>query len=87
MTDRQSSEYNELINNYVKSSEEIVNDLNNETQTSQNNKDGNPANIIMELRKAANHPLLRRSLYNNEKLQKMAALILTVSIIKILKIN
>lgn len=36
------------------------------------------ANIIMELRKAANHPLLRRSLYDEEKLKKMAKLVLKV---------
>jgi SWI/SNF-related matrix-associated actin-dependent regulator 1 of chromatin subfamily A len=31
--------------------------------------------ILMELRKAANHPLLRRSIYDDDKLKKMAKLV------------
>lgn len=38
-----------------------------------------PANIIMELRKAANHPLLRRCIYDNDKLKQMAKLIMKES--------
>lgn len=37
------------------------------------------ANIIMELRKAANHPLLRRCVYDNEKIKQMAKLIMKES--------
>ena len=33
----------------------------------------------MELRKAANHPLLRRCMYDDEKLQKMAKLVMKES--------
>ncbi len=33
------------------------------------------SNILMELRKAANHPLLRRVLYNNDKIAEMAKLV------------
>ena len=36
------------------------------------------SNIFMELRKAANHPLLRRVIYDNDKLKQMAKLILKV---------
>ncbi len=42
------------------------------------NKD-NTSNIIMELRKAANHPLLRRSHYNDDRLKQMAKLIMKES--------
>jgi hypothetical protein len=38
----------------------------------------NFGHILMELRKAANHPLLRRCLYDNCKLAKMATLITAV---------
>lgn len=37
------------------------------------------SNILMELRKASNHPLLRRNLYDDEKLKKMARLVMTES--------
>jgi len=37
------------------------------------------SNILMELRKAANHPLLRRVLYSNEKISEMAKLVLKES--------
>lgn len=38
----------------------------------------NSNNILMELRKAANHPLLRRTIYNGEKIEQMAKLIMKV---------
>ena len=37
------------------------------------------SNIFMELRKAANHPLLRRIIYDTEKLKQMAKLIMKES--------
>jgi SNF2 family DNA or RNA helicase len=37
------------------------------------------SNIIMELRKGANHPLLRRCLYTDDKLKQMARLIMKES--------
>ena len=36
------------------------------------------SNVLMELRKAANHPLLRRVLYNDAKIMEMAKLIMKV---------
>lgn len=38
------------------------------------------SNILMELRKAANHPLLRRVIYDNDKLKQMAKLVTKVTI-------
>lgn len=38
-------------------------------------KDHSPSNIIMELRKAANHPLLRRCIYTDAKILEMAKLV------------
>ena len=79
MPERQRIEYEELINSYVKRSEEIVKEAEEEKSSIKNKS--NPANIIMELRKAANHPLLRRCLYDDEKLKQMAKLVMTVSFI------
>lgn len=36
------------------------------------------SNIIMELRKCANHPLLKRTIYNDDKIKEMAKLIMRV---------
>lgn len=41
----------------------------------ENEKEDSSSNIIMELRKTANHPLLRRVLYDDETVKKMAKLI------------
>ena len=49
----------------------------NEKKSKEN--EDNSSNIIMELRKGANHPLLRRSIYNDDKLKKMARLIMNES--------
>lgn len=38
-------------------------------------KEDSSSNIIMELRKTANHPLLRRVIYNDEKVKQMAKVI------------
>ena len=37
------------------------------------------SNILMELRKAANHPLLRRCIYDNDKIKQMAHLVMKES--------
>ncbi len=50
-------------------------------------KDDSASNILMELRKAANHPLLRRTLYDDEKLEKMARLVYKVSYFNLTKIK
>jgi hypothetical protein len=84
MTERQNKEYLTLISNYVQRSEEILETVQIEKPTSANNNNNNnkanASNIIMELRKCANHPLLRRSLYDEKKLKQMAKLIMKVNI-------
>lgn len=42
-------------------------------------KEHSASNVLMELRKAANHPLLRRVIYNDEKIDEMARLVFKVS--------
>jgi SWI/SNF-related matrix-associated actin-dependent regulator 1 of chromatin subfamily A len=76
MAERQLKEYKDLINGYVKRSEQIVKAAQND-KTSQLTKES-PNNIIMELRKAANHPLLRRAIYTDEKIKEMAKKVMTV---------
>lgn len=60
----------------------VQTDIKNKREKDNEKKDkengDNFCNIIMELRKAANHPLLRRSLYTDEKLKQMAKLIIKV---------
>lgn len=48
-------------------------------------KENSASNVLMELRKAANHPLLRRILYNDERIDKMARLVFKVCLIKFWK--
>jgi SWI/SNF-related matrix-associated actin-dependent regulator of chromatin subfamily A containing DEAD/H box 1 len=61
---------------------EIMNsDLpNNKNKSEKKETSDSSSNILMELRKAANHPLLRRVLYDNDKLKQMAKLIMKVCI-------
>eukprot|EP00057_Strongylocentrotus_purpuratus_P018433 XP_011672907.1 PREDICTED: SWI/SNF-related matrix-associated actin-dependent regulator of chromatin subfamily A containing DEAD/H box 1 [Strongylocentrotus purpuratus] len=64
MTEEQKKGYNDLvasISKEIKSSE---------------NKAGKMSCAMMELRKQANHPLLRRGHYDNQKLRKMAKLMM-----------
>lgn len=66
MTEEQKKGYNDLvasISKEIKSSE---------------NKAGKMSCAMMELRKQANHPLLRRGHYDNQKLRKMAKLMMEV---------
>ena len=82
MSERQNREYLSLISNYVNRSEEVLEsvekyDDKNNKQAAQNSI-SSASNIIMELRKCANHPLLRRCLYDDTKLKKMARLITKV---------
>lgn len=53
-----------------------VKDVENENANSDNAPKGNVSNILMELRKAACHPLLIRYIYDDAKLKKMARQIL-----------
>ncbi len=46
--------------------------------TDKKENEDSSTNILMELRKAANHPLLRRVIYDNDKLKQMAKLIMKV---------
>ena len=55
--------------------------LNNEKKKIKSTDD-NSSNILMELRKGANHPLLRRCIYDDQKLKEMAKLILKVKMPK-----
>ncbi len=50
----------------------------NDEKKAKENEDSS-SNIIMELRKGANHPLLRRTIYTDEKLKQMAKLIMKES--------
>jgi hypothetical protein len=86
MTERQNKEYVTLISNYVQRSDQILETVQIEKPTSTNNNKANASNIIMELRKCANHPLLRRSLYDEKKLKQMAKLIMKVNFFFIYKL-
>ncbi|KAJ2962089.1 hypothetical protein NQZ79_g2814 [Umbelopsis isabellina] len=84
MTERQSQVYQTVVQNSKKTLNEKVqiedNDSENKelTNLSTSSKkaseyhQANPVNILMELRKAANHPLLLRRIYNDELLRTMA---------------
>lgn len=59
---------------------EIINSNNKKVNEDKNkSKEDSSSNILMELRKAANHPLLRRSIFNDDKLKQMARLIMKES--------
>ncbi|KAG2186212.1 hypothetical protein INT43_002650, partial [Umbelopsis isabellina] len=84
MTERQSKVYQTVVQNSKKRLHEKVqiesNDSDNKELTelitspikSAECRQVNPVNILMELRKAANHPLLLRRIYNDELLRTMA---------------
>ncbi|KAM3589396.1 DNA-dependent ATPase fun30 [Umbelopsis sp. WA50703] len=84
MTARQSQIYQSVVQNSKKSLHEDVqsnsSDTGSKELTSLNtssakmppNHQYNAVNILMELRKAANHPLLLRRIYNDELLRTMA---------------
>ena len=59
----------DIISNSISSSKK---------QTDKKENEDSSSNIFMELRKAANHPLLRRVIYDNDKLKQMAKLIMKV---------
>ena len=71
-----SQEAAETKKNLKKSNEEI--NLNSDMKKV-DLKEHSASNVIMELRKAANHPLLRRVIYNDEKIDEMARLVFKVS--------
>jgi SWI/SNF-related matrix-associated actin-dependent regulator of chromatin subfamily A containing DEAD/H box 1 len=82
MSKRQATEYNELISYYKAHKDEIAENGGDDDDRGgigkgkeKKNikfKELNSNNILMELRKAANHPLLRRCLYDEVKLKEMA---------------
>lgn len=76
MTERQGLEYKKLVSNYLQRSEEILKENVNDKEVEKSKTSW--SNIIMQLRKAANHPLLIRSLYNDQKIKEMAKLIMKV---------
>jgi hypothetical protein len=91
MSEKQLDEYNKLVSNILQRKEEIFeaktkqlgevkNGLQALTVITKDEKTVNSlGHILMELRKAANHPLLRRCLYDDSRVVKMANLIMTVS--------
>ena len=62
MTPRQEEEYNKCLDSYKK-------------KRIENGNNKGLLMVLMEFRKAANHPLLRRTIYNSQKLEQMAKLI------------
>lgn len=70
MTEYQKEEYNKLLESYKKK------------KTDPNNTTGiHYMAMLLELRKAAIHPLARRTIYTDEKIRSMAKIIMTVIII------
>ncbi|KAG5518909.1 hypothetical protein PMAC_002440 [Pneumocystis sp. 'macacae'] len=65
MNQEQQNIYNECISNQKKSIEAKSEEI-------ESKMDKRPFNVIMQLRKAANHPLLFRRIYNNDVLKKIA---------------
>lgn len=59
---------------------ELVSEQNKKKRAAEKDKVDSSSNVLMELRKAANHPLLRRVLYNDDKIMEMAKLIMKVRI-------
>lgn len=78
MPERQRTEYDKLLNYYKKRNQEFL-----QKKALQENagkkglqiKGDSIIKILMEMRKLANHPLLMRLLYTDDKLEKMAHLI------------
>lgn len=70
MTPSQEAKYNSLVDFYRKRREEM--DLKEEK------KSAGLLDALMELRKTANHPLLVRNLYTDEKIKEMANIIVEV---------
>ena len=68
-------EINDLIGNMSTSLDERA----NAEQKKLHEYEDSSTNIFMELRKAANHPCLRRSLYDTKKLEQMAKLVVKAS--------
>lgn len=71
-----SAKYTDEVFDIVQADTKKKRDKENEKKIVE--KEDNCFNIILELRKAANHPLLRRSFYTDEKLKQMAKLIMKV---------
>ncbi|CCJ28193.1 unnamed protein product [Pneumocystis jirovecii] len=66
MNQEQQSIYNECISNQKKSMETKDEEVDSKIDKKR------PFNVLMQLRKAANHPLLFRRIYNNNMLKKIA---------------
>lgn len=94
MTERQSQVYQTVVQNSKKRLDEKVQFENNDSDNKEltdlmtsstkapEYRQVNPVNILMELRKAANHPLLLRRIYNDELLRTMAKEIMRVNIMQ-----
>lgn len=65
MTPRQEEEYNKCLDSYKK-------------KRIENGNNKGLLMVLMEFRKAANHPLLRRCLYTDDKIKEMAHIIMRV---------
>lgn len=71
MTSEQKIIYDDLVKSYTR---EIQSDSSSDSSKENSSKDvphRKGAGMLMQLRKAANHPLLMRSLYTDKKLKKM----------------
>lgn len=74
MTPYQEKEYFNLLDFYKKRKFEIL----AQNEAGAHAKLDGIFGVLMELRKAANHPLLRRCFYDDEKIKDMAHIILKV---------